>query len=80
MTKQTSTKKRSIEQVKEEHELQLMAIDGVQGVGIGERDDADGLAIKVYVDNKTKALQEKLPKELDGHPVQIEVSGEFHAL
>lgn len=80
MTKQTSTKKRSIEQVKEAHEVQLMAIEGVQGVGIGQRDDAEGLVIKVYVDNKTKALQEKLPKEIDGHPVQIEVSGEIHAL
>ncbi|MDX6693535.1 MAG: hypothetical protein QOF02_1138 [Blastocatellia bacterium] len=79
MNKRTSAKKRSIEKVKEEHELQLMAIEGVQGVGIGQRDDSDELAIKVYVDNKTKALQEKLPKELDGHPVQIEVSGEFHA-
>jgi hypothetical protein len=48
-------------------------------IGIVQRDDSDDLAIKVYVDNKTKALQEKLPKELDGHPAQIEVSGEFHA-
>ena len=80
MAKQSSTKQRSIEEVKAQHEEQLMSIEGVQGVGIGQRQDGDGLAIKVYVDNKTKALQEKLPKQLEGHPVQIEVSGEFHAL
>lgn len=80
MAQQSSSSQRSIEEVKAAHEDQLMAIDGVQGVGIGQRSDSDGLAIKVYVDNKTKALQEKLPKQLEGHPVQIEVSGEFHAL
>lgn len=80
MSKQSTTGKRSIKEVKEAHEGRLMAIDGVQGVGIGQRADADGLAIKVYVDNKTKALQEMLPKQLEGYPVQIEVSGEFNAL
>ena len=80
MAKESSAKQRSIEKVKAEHEGQLMAIDGVQGVGIGQRQDGDGLAIKVYVDNKTKALQNKLPKQLEGHPVQVEVSGEFNAL
>ena len=80
MAKQSSAKPRAIEKVKADHEGKLMAIDGVQGVGIGQREDGDGLAIKVYVDVKTKALQGKLPKLLEGYPVQIEVSGEFHAL
>lgn len=80
MPKSSSTKKKSIEAVKAAHEMKLMDIEGVQGVGIGQQAKADGLAIKVYVDNKTKALQEKLPKELEGHPVEIEVSGEFNAL
>lgn len=80
MAKQSSAKQKSIERVKAAHEGELMAIDGVQGVGIGQREDGDGLVIKVYVDVKTKALQEKLPKQIEGHPVQIEVSGEFHAL
>lgn len=75
-----AAQKGSIEKVKADHEDHLMSIEGVQGVGIGQRKDGDGLAIKVYVDNKTKSLQEKLPKQLDGHPVDIEVSGEFNAL
>ncbi|HVG33846.1 MAG TPA: hypothetical protein VM911_12230 [Pyrinomonadaceae bacterium] len=80
MAKEASKKQRSIEKVKAAHEGKLMAIDGVQGVGIGQREDGDGLAIKVYVDTMTRALKEKLPKQLEGHPVQVEVSGEFHAL
>lgn len=80
MTKESSAKQRSIEKVKADHEGQLMAIDGVQGVGIGQREDGDGLAIKIYVDNMTNDLKKKLPKQLEGHPVQIEISGEFHAL
>lgn len=79
MTQRSSAPQRSIAEVKAAHEDQLMAIDGVQGVGIGQRVDGDGLAIKVYVDNETKALQEKLPTQLEGHPVEIEVSGEFNA-
>ena len=80
MPKPSSKKQRAIEEVKAAHEMRLMNIEGVQGVGIGQQGKGDGLAIKVYVDNKTKSLQEKLPKELEGHPVEIEVSGEFHAL
>lgn len=80
MSQQSPTKKRSIEEVKEAHEEQLMGIEGVQGVGIGQRPEADGLEIKVYVSNKTKSLQDRIPKQVEGYPVQIEVSGEFHAL
>ncbi|HEV7842790.1 MAG TPA: hypothetical protein VGO69_03795 [Pyrinomonadaceae bacterium] len=80
MAKESPTKQQSIEKVKAAHEMKLMDIEGVQGVGIGQQAKADGLAIKVYVDRKTKSLQEKLPKELDGYPVEIEVSGEFQAL
>ncbi len=80
MPKPSSKKQRAIKEVKAAHEMRLMNIEGVQGVGIGQQEKGNGLAIKVYVDNKTKSLQEKLPKELEGHPVEIDVSGEFHAL
>lgn len=71
---------RTIDEVKAAHEDRLMSIDGVQGVGIGQHPKRDGLAIKVYVDNKTQSLQEQIPKEIEGFPVEIEVSGEFNAL
>jgi hypothetical protein len=53
-------------------------IEGVEGVGIGE--ESGQLVIKVYVVKKTRSLQESIPSQLDGYPVSIEVTGEFHAL
>ncbi len=69
----------SIDQVKAAHEDELMKIEGVQGVGVGLDERRDQLVIKIYVDEKTKAVQEKIPVELEGYPVQIEVTGEFRA-
>ncbi len=73
-----AAKRSPIEQVKAKHEMRLLRIEGVEGVGIGE--EADQLVIKVYVAKKTKALQESIPARIEGYPVRIEVSGEFHAL
>lgn len=71
-------RKPPIEHVKAKHESQLLTIEGVEGAGIGE--ELGRPVIKVYVVKKTKALQEKIPQELEGYPVSIEVTGEFHAL
>jgi hypothetical protein len=68
----------SIKQVKQQHEMDLLSIDDVEGVGIGEENDRP--VIKVYVAGKTRELEERLPRELEGYPVRIEVSGEFHTL
>ncbi len=67
-----------IEQVKAKHETQLLTIEGVEGVGIGE--ELSKRVLKVYVVKKTKTLQEKIPSQIEGYPVRIEVTGEFHAL
>jgi hypothetical protein len=58
------------------NETRLMAIEGVEGMGIQE--DASGKEfIVVYVrDESTKA---RLPKVLDGFPVKAQVTGEFFA-
>lgn len=69
--------KKKIERVKADHEMQLMAINGVEGVGVGE--EAGKPVIKVYVSGKTPALKQAIPAQLDGYPVRTEVSGEFHA-
>jgi hypothetical protein len=71
-------KKESIEQVKSKHEMQLLKIDGVEGVGIGEEDKKQ--VIKIYVSKNTKEIQEMIPTQIAGYPVRIEVTGEFHAL
>lgn len=79
MGKTSRADKPTIEQVKSKHERELLKIEGVQGVGIGLDNDKDRQVIKIYADKKTKALQERVPTELEGYPVQIEVSGEFHS-
>jgi len=78
MSNEAGVKKPTIEKVKEKHENKLMSIEGVQGVGIGE--ESGKLVIKLYVDKKTKSLQDKIPMQIEGYPVRIEVSGKFVAL
>lgn len=79
MTKKSSTEKPTIEQVKAKYEMQLLNVEGVQGVGIGDSEDRDECVIKVYVDKRTKSLREKIPEQIEGYPVKIETTGEFHA-
>jgi hypothetical protein len=65
---------RDINVVMEEHTPELMALPGVVGVYIGKSGD-DRLCIRVMVEKKTKELQKKIPKVLEGHPVEIEETG-----
>ena len=69
---------KTIEEVLEEHTNALMAIGGVVGVGQGLCDGQD--CIKVFVIELTPELQQKIPKEIDGYAVEVEVTGEFKAL
>jgi hypothetical protein len=68
----------TIEQVKAKYEWQMLDIEGVEGVGIG--DEQGQPVIKVYVARKTKSLQQQIPRQIEGFPVSLEVTGEFHAL
>jgi hypothetical protein len=67
---------RDIKTVMEAHVNELMAMPGVAGVAIGELDDGTP-CILVMVVELTDELEQKIPKSLEGHPVVIEVSGEF---
>ena len=69
---------KTIEQVLKEHTEELMALPGVVGVGQGLCDDQD--CIKVFVAQMSSELEQKIPDELDGYQVDIEVTGEFKAL
>ncbi len=69
---------KTIEEVLKEHTDALMAIPGVVGVGQGLCDGKD--CIKVFVIEMTPELEQKIPKVLDGYPVEVEVTGEFKAL
>ena len=55
-----------------------MAIPGVVGTGIG-RCDA-GPCIKVFASRPADQLDPPIPEEVDGYPVQVEVTGPFRAL
>jgi hypothetical protein len=70
----------TIDQVKEKHEMELMAIPGVTGVGIGQDSRKPGGVIKVYVERTTPELTRKIPKQIEGYSVAIEQTGEFRAL
>lgn len=66
-----------IEDVQSRHEQQLMSIPGVTAVGIGEQNGQP--VIVVMVKQRTAELNKKLPSQLEGFAVKIEVSGELNA-
>ncbi len=68
----------TIEQVLKQHTDQWMAIAGVVGTGIGKSEGKP--CIKVLVTGKTDELTKKIPANVGGYPVVIEVTGEFRAL
>jgi microsomal dipeptidase-like Zn-dependent dipeptidase len=68
----------TIQQVKTQHESQLMAISGVVSVGIGE--DYNGQsAIIIGVESPDKLDKMQLPKKLDGYPVKVQIMGTIRA-
>jgi hypothetical protein len=58
------------------HRDRLLAIDGVEGFDHGRA--ADGTdAVRVHV--RDESVRERVPRELDGHPVLVIVTGPFEA-
>lgn len=68
---------KTIQDVKEAWEQQLMAIPGVMGIGIGLTKDRQEKCIKVYVNRNTSAEAARIPKEIEGYPVEVELRGTF---
>jgi hypothetical protein len=62
----------AVEQVKQSHERELMAIEGVEGVGIG-RDSIGNDAIIVYL--RTEEVRDRVPRSIGGFPVETRVTG-----
>jgi hypothetical protein len=71
---------KSVYEVKAEHELDILKMPGVTGIGIGQSDSKAGLAIKIYVERLTPELKKRLPTHLEGYPVVTEATGEFRAV
>jgi hypothetical protein len=63
-----------VKSVMEAHVDELMAIPGVAGVAIGELKDGRP-CIQVLVVQGKEELRRKIPKTLEGYPVEIVVSG-----
>ena len=61
------------------HAPGLMQIPGVAGVYEGET-QAHAPCIRVMVVRRTRELEARLPKELDGYPVEIEETGKIRPL
>jgi hypothetical protein len=64
----------NIQNVKAENEARLFALPGVVSVGIG-LDPAGGEVIVVGLDRARPATQERIPAELGGYPVRVEIIG-----
>ncbi len=70
---------KTIEEVKAEWENQLMAMPGVTGVGISLTKEGQQKCIKVYVNQAASVLVGQIPSEIEGYPVEVEVTGTFRA-
>jgi hypothetical protein len=66
-------------EVKQRHSPNLMNQPGVCGVGV-EKDDSGQFVIALHLDSEDPAIQEKLPKEIEGVSVKLVHSGPFRAL
>lgn len=67
-----------ITEVLERHTPHLMSIPGVVGTGEGEQHGRP--CIVVFVIERTPEIERLIPKELEGYPVRIDVSGEIGPL
>jgi hypothetical protein len=65
------------EDVLEKHQNRLMDIAGVEGVGIGGT--AEAPVILVMVREGGADVRQRVPPQLDGYPVKVEVVGEITA-
>jgi hypothetical protein len=61
----------------EKHRDRLMAIPGVEGIGIGGSDDSP--TVIVMVSRGGAKMRKKLPTKVEGYPVKVEVTGEITA-
>jgi hypothetical protein len=68
----------TIEEAKARHEARLLAVPGVVSVGIG-RDASDRRVLVVGIRDRSPAALERIPAELDGHPVVVRAMGSIRA-
>jgi hypothetical protein len=69
---------KTIEQVLKDSADKWMALPSVVGVAIGQFQDKP--CIKIFTSSDPKELRDKISSTVEGYPVIIERTGEFHAL
>lgn len=69
-----------LNRVLEAHAPELMELDGVAGVAVGLAADGRTPCLKVLVVELTPELEARIPRTLEGQPVEIEVSGRVRPL
>ena len=75
---ESTMQEKTIQTVLKEHTDKLMALPGVVGTGQGECSGKP--CIKVFVAKKTPDLLKQIPSTLEGHPVEVQETGQFRAL
>jgi len=63
-----------IREVKRRHSAELLGLPGVCGVGVAKGKNGD-LVIAVHLESDDSKLKARLPKELEGVPVETVVTG-----
>jgi hypothetical protein len=65
-----------IASIRDKYAAQLMSIDGVEGVAIGQ-DSIGNDALVVYL--RSESVKGQIPSEIEGRPVVTEVTGHIDA-
>ena len=71
-------KARPIEDVLKDHTPELMAQEGVVGTAQGEQNGRP--CILVFLARDTEDLRRRIPAELEGYPVKLQVTGDITPL
>ena len=64
----------SIQDIKKKHEAELMAIPGVVSVGIG-LDPTGRPAVIMGLDKSRPEVEARIPSQLEGHPLIVQILG-----
>ena len=76
--KNSRVSKPAIELVRQQYESELMAVEGVVGVGISECQGEP--CIEVYLADESSNVRQQIPTQLNGFKVNTEVIGKIEAL
>jgi hypothetical protein len=72
--------RRDINAVLAAHDRQLLDLPAVVGVYVGVLADGKTPCLKVMLARPTPETERKIPRDIEGYPVVIEISGEIRPL